>query len=112
MKKVKLIVIALICICGLGSLSVFAGEWKFSDTRVDLVYWHEDSIPAGFWSGVYNKLSYQKYTPCIGWSQTQSDCAPNAANQWTYVEHVSRNDDDYGHFHYLKNKDGGVDYKY
>lgn len=91
-------------------LTVFAGQWSFSDEHVDLIYWDQEETGT-FWSGVYNKLSYQKYKPCIGITGAGTYCSPTAAEQWEYIEYSVGNDDDF-HFHVLQNSDGYYDYKY
>ena len=86
---------------------VSAATAEGSDQNVDYTYWDQGNIYT-YWSGVYNKINYNMYSPCIGTSLGGKSCG-SPVPQSTYGEH------NYGvrflgHYHYLKSAYDTEDY--
>ena len=88
---------------------VLAATASGEDNNVSYTYWDQGNIHT-YWSGVYNKINYNNYRPCIGSSISSigGGCG-EIAWQGTYQEHAEGLSV-LAHYHYLKSAYGTKDY--
>lgn len=90
-------------------IPVHAATASGEDDNVQYTYWDQSSIHT-YWSGVYNKINYNNYKPCIASTGIGGGGCGDTAWQSQYVEH-SEKIYVWGHYHYLLSYYGTEDYK-
>lgn len=91
------------------AIPVFAQQGSLNDERVDYNYWDQPEIQT-YWTGVYNKIDYNYYSPCVGHKKYQEGeiyCGPQAL-QGMYEEKSGTLYN--GHSHSLLSEYGTFDY--
>ncbi len=108
MKKIIkfLFVVSCAFMC-LVSIPVKAATASAEDDNVQYTYWDQSEIQT-YWSGVYNKISYNTYRPCVGGKIIGEGCGI-IANQSQYREYC-KGTSVFAHYHYLLSKYGTKDY--
>lgn len=87
--KLKKIFCFVLLLCGLsvGALvSINAYSGSQSDSRVDMIWWSQGGGSNMYWTGVTNKISYDKYEPCVGAGASEYACGA-ALGQSSYGEY-------------------------
>lgn len=105
MKKFALALVATIMCLTFTPTSAATAEG--SDERVDYIYWDQGEINT-YWSGVYNKINYNMYRPCVNISVLGEGCG-DFVPQYTYGEHC-KGGSVFSHEHYLKSVYDTKDY--
>lgn len=90
-------------------LPVKAATASGEDANVQYTYWDQGEINT-YWSGVYNKINYNSYKPCIGSSISLIGGCGETAWQSQYVEYC-KGISVLSHYHYLLSGYGTEDYK-
>lgn len=105
--KTKIIILVGVMLAVI-TTPVFAKQGSFEDANVKYIYWDESSTT--FWTGVTNKINYNRYAPCVGpkkYSQDEIYCG-FFANQNVYKEKSGQLYN--GHSHSLLSDYGTYDY--
>ena len=108
MKKVKLLVLILAVVVCTGVINLSAKEGEIDDNYVHYIYWDRYDWNV-FYTGVTNKLTYQRYKPCGGVVDSEYQCGQYAAYS-EYKEYGLSIQQGYQHIHALGNADGYFDY--
>ncbi len=90
-------------------IPVHAATATGEDDNVQYTYWDQGNIHT-YWSGVYNKINYNSYKPCIGSALPGYGGCGDTAWQSQYVEHCE-GIRVFNHYHYLLSGYGTEDYK-
>lgn len=90
------------------SIPISAATAQGEDDNVQYVYWDQPEVKT-YWSGVYNKINYNSYQPCIGSYLGKGGCGETAW-QSQYKEHCEGTSI-LSHYHYLLSGYGTKDYK-
>ena len=59
-------------ITGIVTVNAYSGSQ--SDSRVDMIWWSQGGGSNMYWTGVTNKLSYDKFAPCVGANNSEYAC--------------------------------------
>ena len=86
MKKLILCITLLCTVMVTGIVTVNAYSGSQSDSRVDMIWWSQGGGSNMYWTGVTNKLSYDKFAPCVGANNSEYACGA-AVGQSSYGEH-------------------------
>ncbi|MEG0409019.1 MAG: hypothetical protein RR623_09110 [Bacilli bacterium] len=104
----KILIIFTIILVSASSIPVFAKEGFISDERVDYNYWDQEHINT-YWTGVYNKIDYNYYAPCVAIQNSDVyGCGPYAYKsqyQEGFMSNITT-----PHMHFLMSKTGSNDY--
>ncbi len=90
-------------------IPVHAATATGEDDNVQYTYWDQGNIHT-YWSGVYNKINYNSYKPCIGSALPGYGGCGDTAWQSQYVEHCE-GIRVFNHYHYLLSGYETEDYK-
>lgn len=104
----KLIISAFAALCLIQFTPVLAATASGEDNNVSYTYWDQGNIYT-FWSGVYNKINYNNYKPCVGSNVGIGGGCGAIAWQGVYQEHAVGLRV-FGHYHYLESGYGTQDY--
>lgn len=99
---------AFAALCLIQFTPVLAATASGEDNNVSYTYWDQENIHT-YWSGVYNKIDYNHYQPCIGSSLGIGGGCGAIAWVRSYKEHAEGVRFG-GHYHYLKSAYGTMDY--